>query len=52
MSEEEVINVINEREEGREDKDDTAVSRDVPDEGWGWCVVAGRLFNVVIEFLC
>ena len=52
MPEEEVINVLNEREEEKEDKDHSAVPRDVPDGGWGWCVVAGRLFNVVIEFLC
>ena len=47
MSAEGFSKVLNEREDDKEESEDTVVTKDVPDGGWGWCVVAGGHFIVL-----
>ena len=43
MREEEVISVIKDRKDEKEDNDHRDENKEVYDRGWGWCVVAGEI---------
>ena len=47
MSAEGFSKVLNEREDDKDKTEHTVVTKDVPDGGWGWCVVAGGHFIVL-----
>ena len=50
MREEEVISVIKDRKDEKEDNDHRDENKEVYDRGWGWCVVAGELTFKFLDF--